>query len=170
MQSKMPSWPVRYNPQTAAFFVQHESNIVNATPERVWSWLIRLTFWQHWYPLCVRARLLNSNDVDLSANCRFTWSHSGLAMLSEVRQFEDNKLLSWEDRFLNYPCCYHQWYLEKTPEGTRVTVEESAVGAFALLYSLTGRSFAQENKVWMDKLKENASSDKHPLNLKNYII
>ena len=108
----MINWPEGRQPGRSAVHVKNEIEVA-ATPEAVWSWLVRASAWPEWYS--------NSHDVmieggarDLSAGSAFHWKTFGLSLRSRVEEFVPNQRLSWTADGTGVHA-YHSWLIEGRP-------------------------------------------------------
>jgi len=145
-------FPDRY--ATASVRVRNEIAI-DASPERVWAWLIRATGWPAWYP--------NSSDVrieggasDLSAGARFTWRTFGVRVRSTVREFEPFQRIAWDGAGTLLDV-YHAWLIEPRGSGSWVLTEENQNGLAARAQALILPNRMREgHDVWLAALKAQA--------------
>lgn len=144
-------WPARFDPRVAPIHVRNEIDIA-APAEGVWQLLIAAADWPTWYS--------NASDVaiegaqrTLSAGARFRWRTFGVALVSEVAEFEPPHRLAWTGRGAGVDV-YHAWLLTDTAEGTHVLTEESQYGALARVdRALRPHRMETFHQVWLESLR-----------------
>jgi hypothetical protein len=142
-------WPSRMEPGRARIHVSNELTI-EATPERLWGWLIRAPLWPTWYPHCSNVRL-DDGARDLHPNATFHWSTNGAPLATRVTDFEPHTYLAWTavNPFIT---AHHAWRLEKTPAGTHVTTEETQRGILTIAAFRIKPMMLRVHQTWLERL------------------
>jgi uncharacterized protein YndB with AHSA1/START domain len=149
-------WPERYAPDRVAAKVRNEIAI-SATPDIVWSWLVRARAWPSWYS--------NSRDVDIAGGAAelthgasFRWRTFGVLVTSTVREFVPHERIAW-DGTATLLDVYHAWLIELRPGGCWVLTEEHQNGLAARAQALfmPNRMHAGHDD-WLKRLKACAES------------
>jgi hypothetical protein len=112
--------------------------VINAAPQKVWQVLTDINNWPTWQPNVSKA-ILNGT---LQPGTTFYWKADGFKLRSTLHTVQPAAYLGWTGNSMGL-FAIHNWTLEETPQGTRITVEESMEG-------LLGRLF----KKYMNKMLE----------------
>ncbi len=118
------NWPTYFEPSASPIFVHNEIEI-NATPEKVWAILVDAKEWKSWYN---GAGDVEAMDVaKLETNTKFSWRNLKMNVLSEVQQYEPNKLLAYTVKAKGVDT-YHVWAIVPTPTGCKIITQETQHG------------------------------------------
>src|SRR4051812_25545500 len=101
-------WPKGMEP-TACPVALRTERVIDAPPERVWSWLSRADLWSDWFAGAHQVRW--SGGPDLAVGTTLRWRMSGNAAHAVVHRCRPNELLEWEGGGLGVRA-YHAWRLE----------------------------------------------------------
>jgi len=125
-------WPKGFGPGEAPIHVVNRIETETA-PEIVWRRLIHAAGWPDIYA--------NASDVaiegggaDLFAGARFNWKTFGVALRSEVKEFEPDSRIAWLAKGTGVTA-YHAWLIVPVGTGCAVLTEETQYG----LVSRVGR-------------------------------
>ena len=125
-------WPEAFAPGEAPIHVVNRIETETA-PEIVWRRLIHAAGWPDIYA--------NASDVaiegggaDLFAGARFNWKTFGVALRSEVKEFEPDSRIAWLAKGTGVTA-YHAWLIVPVGTGCAVLTEETQYG----LVSRVGR-------------------------------
>jgi hypothetical protein len=141
-------WPKGFAPDEAPIHVVNRIETATA-PEIVWRRLIHAAGWPAIYA--------NASDVaiegggaDLFAEARFTWKTFGVALKSEVKEFEPETRIAWLAEGIGVTA-YHAWLITPTVGGCTILTEETQYG----LVSRVGRLlFPTRMERWHQKWLE----------------
>ena len=141
-------WPKGFAPDEAPIHVVNRFETATA-PEIVWRRLIHAAGWPAIYA--------NASDVaiegggaDLFAGARFTWKTFGIALKSEVKEFEPETRIAWLAEGIGV-IAYHAWLITPTSGGCTILTEETQYG----LVSRVGRLlFPTRMERWHQKWLE----------------
>ncbi|WEJ99124.1 MAG: hypothetical protein P0Y59_19600 [Candidatus Sphingomonas phytovorans] len=141
-------WPKGFGPAEAPIHVVNRLDSATA-PEIVWRRLIHAAGWPAIYA--------NASDVaiegggaDLFAGALFTWKTFGVALRSEVREFEPETRIAWLAKGIGVTA-YHAWLIVPTASGCMILTEETQYG----LVSRAGRLlFPTRMERWHQKWLE----------------
>jgi uncharacterized protein YndB with AHSA1/START domain len=155
------NWPVGTEPQGAAVFT-HNAVKSTATPEQVWSLLIRAADWPRWYPNSWSV-LLPGGAVDLSREMIFGWTTFANAVTSRVEVFEPPHRLEWA-WWRAGGHGYHRWSVAPASGGgTRVVTEETHRGRTPkLLAPALQPALALSHEIWLRELARRAPRQASP--------
>ena len=141
-------WLKGFAPDEAPIHVVNRIESATA-PEIVWRRLIHAAGWPAIYA--------NASDVaiegggaDLFAEARFTWKTFGIALRSEVKEFEPETRIAWLAEGIGVTA-YHAWLITPTARGCTILTEETQYG----LVSRVGRLlFPTRMERWHQKWLE----------------
>lgn len=156
-------WPEDYRPAATAVHVRNEI-LIAASPERIWAWLIRASFWPDWYENA-KDVVIDGHVADLSPGVRFYWKTFGLAIKSVVGKFEPFQHLGWTGIGVGMDV-YHGWLLEPVDGGTHVLTEENQNGLAARAQSvLAPNRMHTYHQIWLEGLKRKSEQGPPPASL-----
>ena len=145
------AWPERYATERAAVHVSNHISI-EATPDRVWPWLVRASAWPSYYPNAKDVRIDGGADA-LSPDAHFTWKTFGVKVSSTVREFELNERIAWDGAAVLLDV-YHVWLIEPRGSGCWVLTEENQNGLAARAQAvLMPRRMFDGHQLWLERLK-----------------
>lgn len=141
-------WPKGFGPAEAPIHVVNRIDTAT-TPEIVWRRLIHAAGWPAIYA--------NASDVaiegggaDLFADAHFTWKTFGIALKSEVKEFEPETRIAWLAKGIGITA-YHAWLIVPVGTGCTIVTEETQYG----LVSRVGRLlFPTRMERWHQKWLE----------------
>lgn len=146
-----PHWPPALAPGQAALFSHNEVE-VNASCARVWSVLIDAPHWPDWYSNA-RDVTIAGGTSQLALGSHFNWRTFGVAVQSEVLEFEPFSRLSWQGRTQGMTA-YHTWRLDSLPGRCHVVTQETNDGPAALALRRDKPDAIHEGHVlWLAQLK-----------------
>jgi hypothetical protein len=149
-------WPHHYQPFNCPIHVRNELGI-QATPEVVWTWLIRASLWPEWYSNSANVKFLAGSPPDLALGSRFRWKTFGVTIESTVFEFIPVERVAWDAHAPGVDA-YHAWLLRKTSDGCHVLTEETQHGLLARLGNLFMPSrMSRLHQVWLEGLSERAA-------------
>ncbi|MDB5705146.1 MAG: hypothetical protein JWN66_2262 [Sphingomonas bacterium] len=142
------NWPKGFAPGEAPIHVVNRIETRTA-PGVVWQRLIHAAGWPAIYA--------NASDVaiegggsTLFAGARFTWKTFGIALNSEVKEFEPETRIAWVAIGIGVTA-YHAWLITPTEAGCTILTEETQYG----LVSRVGRLLFPSRMVrWHQKWLE----------------
>lgn len=144
-------WPSHFAPHNCPIHVRNEL-AMSATPDKVWTWLVRATLWPTWYVNASHVRILQGNGSDLAFGTKFRWKTFGVTITSTVLEFVPHKRIAWDARALGLEV-YHAWVLQPTAEGCHVLTEETQHGWLARLGKLfMPNRMHQYHQIWLESL------------------
>lgn len=130
--------------------VQAKEIIINASPEKVWQTLINIQSWAEWNKRIKKTNLQDKIEVGSS----FTWKTNGSKIKSKIHSFKPYKILGWQGKAFG-ASAIHNWYLEPTENGTKVSVEESMEGwIINLMKKKMNEKLADDMVYWLEQLKK----------------
>ena len=160
-KSDQINWPAGFEPENCPVHV-HNEIYVSSSPETVWAWLIRAQLWPTWYPNSANVKFLTGALPDLALGTTFRWKTFGVTIKSTVLEFVPYERLAWDGHGTGLSI-YHAWLIRGTAEGCFVVTEESQHGWLARLgKAARPKRMEQMHQVWLEKLKEKASSGLPP--------
>ncbi len=149
-------WPAGFEPDVAALYVRNERTM-HAPIESVWAWLVAAPRWNSWFPNAKNVKL-PAGATTLVAGMPFTWSQTGIALRTEIREFEPRKRIAW---YAESPLikAYHTWDLQTAGDVTRVITDETQNGVMPVLVKpiLKPRMLAVHDK-WLELLERQAAN------------
>jgi uncharacterized protein YndB with AHSA1/START domain len=156
-QSFEIQWPDYNHPQNCSIHVRNELDI-DATPERLWAWLIHATLWPTWYKHAANVISLNGAGSSLEMGSTFSWRTMGITVKCTVVEYVANERIAWTGRAYGIDV-YHAWVLTPLTSGCNVLTEETQRGFLAGL----GRMFLpakmhKAHQLWLECLQDKARS------------
>lgn len=149
-------WPNHFAPRNCPIHVRNEL-VMSSSPERVWAWLVRATFWPTWYVNAAKVRILQGNDSDLALGTKFRWKTFGVTITSTVREFIPHERIAWDAHAIGLEV-YHAWVLQPTPQGCHVLTEETQHGWLARLGELfMPNRMHKYHQLWLESLARQSS-------------
>jgi uncharacterized protein YndB with AHSA1/START domain len=133
-------WPAELSPADCPIMLRNE-RVIDAPPERVWSWLARADVWPDWF---AGMRNLRVPRGELGVGTRVRWWMMGAPAHATIRRMRENELLAWEGGGPGARA-YHEWRLERVGDKTRVISSETARGAIATLLPSVMRGILQRS-------------------------
>ena len=149
-------WPSGFEPPVAKLYVRNERTMY-APLEAVWAWLIAAPRWTSWFPSATNIKL-PAGATTLAAGMSFTWSQSGVALRTQIREFQPHKRIAW---YAESPLikAYHTWDLQGDGAVTRAITDETQNGLLPVLGKpiLKPRMLAVHDD-WLERLERQAAS------------
>ena len=134
--------------------VQKKEIIIHATPDKVWQVLTDIESWNNWNERIKRPKI----QGELKVGNAFTWETNGSRIKSVIHTFIPHKILGWQGKALG-ATAIHNWYLEPTEKGTKVSVEESMGGwIINLMKKKMNEKLAEDMSFWLKQLKQACES------------
>lgn len=153
-------WPADLRPEGAPVWSRNEL-VIEASPEAVWSVLLRAGDWPSYYANA-RDVMIEGGAQELSADAVFTWRTFGIGVQTQVTAFEPARVLAWRgDSWLGRG--FHTWLFEPVPEGCRLVTEEVQRGWLpwvARAYLRPG--LLRWHQRWLEGLADQACGRKGP--------
>ena len=144
-------WPDSARPERATIHAFNES-YTPATPEAVWSWLVRARDWPTWYDNCRALSFDAGEGPDLAPGRRFRWTTFGVRVATRIEEFEPPYRLAWRGTAFG-SSGYHAWLLERHAGRTRIVTEETQRGVIPFLGQLYLRgAIVRQHQRWVDAL------------------
>ncbi|RPD99138.1 polyketide cyclase/dehydrase [Aureibaculum marinum] len=129
--------------------IQSKEIVINATPEKVWQILTNIDGWSEWNERIQQSSLKGG----LKVGNIFTWKTNGSKIKSKIHTTIPNKMLGWEGKTFGARAI-HNWFLQPTENGTKVSVEESMEGwIINLIKKKMNLKLADDMTHWLEKLK-----------------
>ncbi len=155
------AWPVGFKPDEARIFVRNALE-VEAAPAVVWAWLVRARLWPTWYPHAKDVVVLDPPGGDLEAESRFTWATGGIALRTQVREYEPERRIAW---FASSPLilAYHGWNITPTVRGCLVVTEESQRGPVTFGSLFVKPQMLRMHQTWLEELARKAREGLPPV-------
>jgi len=155
MSPSLAHWPPYATPQGATIYAYNETTS-SATPEALWSWLVRAADWSTWYANCKRLRFQDSPGPDLYPGCRFRWTTFGVPVSTVVDEFEPPLRLAWSGTAFG-STGYHAWTLLPQGSQTRIVTEETQRGVIPRLGRwILQREIVRQHQLWVEALARRA--------------
>ena len=121
-------WPADYAPAACPIHVVNRLE-TSTDPALIWSRLIAAPRWPEIYANASDVKIAGGAER-LSADARFTWKTFGVALKSEVREFEPETRIAWLAIGLGVRA-YHAWLITPTATGCVILTEETQHGFVA---------------------------------------
>ena len=125
-------WPKGFGPGEAPIHVVNRIETETA-PEIVWRRLIHAAGWPAIYANA-RDVAIEGGGADLFAGALFSWKTFGVALRSEVKEFEPDTRIAWLAKGVGVTA-YHAWLITPVGTGCSILTEETQYG----LVSRVGR-------------------------------
>jgi uncharacterized protein YndB with AHSA1/START domain len=136
-------WPAELSPAACPITLRTE-RVIDAPPERVWSWLSRPDVWPEWFQGAHAVRA--TGGCKLSVGARVRWWMMGAPAHATIRRVREPDLLAWEGGGPGARA-YHEWRLKRVGDETRVMTRvissESARGLLATVFPSLLRAILQ---------------------------
>ena len=150
------SWPDGFAPDVAKLYVRNERTM-HAPIAAVWAWLVAAPRWNSWFVNATNVKL-PSGATTLASGMPFTWSQTGIALRTEIREFEPMRRIAW---YATSPLirAYHTWDVQTDGTITRVITDETQNGFMPTLGKpiLKPRMLAVHD-TWLELLERQAAS------------
>jgi Polyketide cyclase / dehydrase and lipid transport len=154
MNSSAIRWPDRYSPKNSPVHVTNDLTMA-APAETVWEVLIRAADWSSYYANASKVKV-EGGGADLFAGARFTWKTFGVALQTQVTEFEPFERIAW---LATAPMieAYHAWLILPAAGGCHMITEETQHGPAARVGRLIfpGR-MERWHQRWLEGLAERA--------------
>lgn len=121
-------WPRGFEPDASPVHVINRIESTTA-PQIVWRRLINAKGWPAIYENASNVKV-EGGGADLFAGARFTWKTFGIALESEVKEFEPETRIGWLATGLGVQA-YHAWLITPTAAGCTILTEETQHGLVA---------------------------------------
>ncbi len=154
LTSRFTQWPQDLSPERVPVVVVNEIETA-ASPDMVWSILIRAAEWPSWYPRSSSVAIADGSP-DLRAGVRFRWRTFGVDFRSVVEEFEPCRRIAWRSHGRGVSA-YHAWEIVAREGRTIVRTEETQAGLLARLGKLLfhGRT-ERGHQIWLEELSRRA--------------
>jgi uncharacterized protein YndB with AHSA1/START domain len=146
-------WPDGFDPEKADLF-SHNSLVINASCEQVWSRIVDAAKWPQWYPNSKDVKFVSRGPV-LQNGSVFRWTTFDLPLESRINEFVPYSRIGW----FGYapgavPSFYHTWYLMQQNSGCLVVTEEAGRGVDAAHLRQADESLMHRgHDLWLATLK-----------------
>ena len=146
-------WPDGFDPAQADLF-SHNSLVINASCQRVWSHIVDATKWPKWYPNSKEVTFISNGPI-LQSGSVFRWTTFGLPLESRVNEFVPYSRIGW----FGYPpgavpSFYHTWYLVQQGTSCLVVTDEAGRGSDAAHLRQADESLMHRgHDLWLATLK-----------------
>jgi uncharacterized membrane protein len=132
----------------------HETILIHAPIEKVWAIQSDLENWPSWQADVQSIQL----DGELKEGTVFRWKAQGLTSTSILKVVAPPNQIGWTGNSMGMKAV-HIWHFEATPDGTKVTTEESLSGWLTRLLALFDKNFLQKSMAKsLTTLKERVES------------
>ncbi|WCM26256.1 hypothetical protein NDN01_19950 [Sphingomonas sp. QA11] len=118
-------WPKGFGPTEAPIHVVNRIETGTA-PEIVWRRLVHAAGWPAIYANASDVAI-EGDGADLFAGARFTWKTFGVALKSEVKEFEPETCIAWLAKGIGVTA-YHAWLIVPAASGCSILTEETQYG------------------------------------------
>ena len=147
------SWPKDFTPADAGYF-SHNTIIIAAPLDIVWSQLVAARGWPEWFFLCKEVVLDNGRDA-LTEGASFRWITSAAQVKCTIDQFVPKNRLTWYGAAPGKPASvYHAWHLSAVGDACHVVYDEVVTGDTAALERAKRRGrLHQSHDLWLAALK-----------------
>jgi Polyketide cyclase / dehydrase and lipid transport len=123
-------WPQGFDPSKADLF-SHNSLLIHASCEKIWSHIVDATTWPSWYPNSKNVQIMGGASK-LASGTVFRWQTFGIDLESRVNEFVPYARIGWYGYAPGAePTFYHTWYLKPQGEACIVITDEVGKGADA---------------------------------------
>lgn len=130
--------------------IQKKEIIIDVPPKKVWEVLTKIENWDKWNHRIKHPK----TGGKLEDGGTFIWTTNGSKIQSEIHTFIPFETFGWKGKTIGAKAI-HNWYLESTENGTRVTVEESMEGwIIALMKKKMNKILSEDMIYWLDQLKK----------------
>jgi hypothetical protein len=146
-------WPQGFDPSKADLF-SHNSLLIHASCEKVWSHIVDATTWPSWYP--------NSKNVQITGGASkldsgrvFRWQTFGIDLESRVNEFVPYTRIGWYGYAPGAePTFYHTWYLKPQSAACMVITDEVGKGGDAKKLRQTDEGLMHRgHDLWLATLR-----------------
>jgi hypothetical protein len=138
----------------AAPVLAHHEIEITAPLDEVWQLHVDVNAWTSWQKDITAASIEGAFEVGNS----FRWSSYGLEVTSTIYAITDHARVLWGGTGAGITGI-HEWRFAETPDGVRVTTDESFAGQPVEADATTMQSMLDASLVsWLDHLKKAAES------------
>jgi hypothetical protein len=150
----LTGWPEGTHPRESSVFA-HNEVLIDASPQRVWDWLVDAGYWSRWY-FNAAGVTIDSGGKTLRRHSLFSWITFGVRITSRVHVYDPPCSIGWL-WWRTGARGYHGWLLEPVGSGCRVVTEESQQGFIpATLGFLLQPALSWAHGHWLSKLAREA--------------
>lgn len=120
-------WPQGFDPSKADLF-SHNSLLIHASCEKIWSHIVDATTWPSWYPNSKNVQITGGASK-LDSGTVFRWQTFGIDLESRVNEFVPYTRIGWYGYAPGTePTFYHTWYLKPQSAACMVITDEVGKG------------------------------------------
>jgi uncharacterized protein YndB with AHSA1/START domain len=120
-------WPLGFDPSKADLF-SHNSLLIHASCEKIWSHIVDATTWPSWYPNSKNVQI-TGGAAKLDAGTVFRWQTFGIDLESRVNEFVPYSRIGWYGYAPGAePTFYHTWYLKPQGDACMAITDEVGKG------------------------------------------
>lgn len=154
-------WPEEFRPEVASFHAVNELQM-DADPANVWEWLRRPSLWPTFYGNSRFVKHLEGPWPAVEPGSRWRWFTFGVAVSSEIVEFEPTERLAWSAKELGARG-HHAWVLTPNESGTLVHTEETQRGwGVAVVKPVMSRLMVRYHQRWLEGLARVAAEGPPP--------
>ena len=146
-------WPQGFDPFKADLF-SHNSLLIHASCEKIWSHIVDATTWPSWYPNSKNVQITGGASK-LDSGTVFRWQTFGIDPESRVNEFVPYARIGWYGYAPGAePTFYHTWYLKPQSDACMVITDEVGKGADASKLRQTNEGLMHRgHDLWLATLR-----------------
>jgi hypothetical protein len=146
-------WPQGFDPSKADLF-SHNSLLIHASCEKIWSHIVDATTWPSWYPNSKSVQITGGASK-LDSGSVFRWQTFGIDLESRVNEFVPYTRIGWYGYAPGTePTFYHTWYLKPQGEACMVITDEVGKGGDAKKLRQTDEGLMHRgHDLWLATLR-----------------
>jgi uncharacterized protein YndB with AHSA1/START domain len=146
-------WPQGFDPSKADLF-SHNSLLIHASCEKIWSHIVDATTWPSWYPNSKNVQITGGAS-NLDSGTVFRWETFGIDLESRVNEFVPYARIGWYGYAPGAePTFYHTWYLKPQSAACMVITDEVGKGGDAKKLRQTDEGLMHRgHDLWLATLR-----------------
>jgi uncharacterized protein YndB with AHSA1/START domain len=146
-------WPQGFDPSKADLF-SHNSLLIHASCEKIWSHIVDATTWPSWYPNSKNVQITGGASK-LDSGTVFRWQTFGIDLESRVNEFVPDARIGWYGYAPGAePTFYHTWYLKPQSDACMVITDEVGKGGDAKKLRQTDEGLMHRgHDLWLATLR-----------------
>ena len=146
-------WPQGFDPSEADLF-SHNSLLIHASCEKIWSHIVDATIWPSWYPNSKNVQI-TGGAPKLDSGTVFRWQTFGIDLESRINEFVPYGRIGWYGYAPGAePTFYHTWYLKPQSAACMVITDEVGKGGDAKKLRQTDEGLMHRgHDLWLATLR-----------------
>jgi Polyketide cyclase / dehydrase and lipid transport len=146
-------WPQGFDPSKADLF-SHNSLLIHASCEKIWSHIVDATTWPSWYPNSKNVQI-TGGAPKLDSGTVFRWQTFGIDLESRINEFVPYARIGWYGYAPGAePTFYHTWYLKPQSAACMVITDEVGKGGDAKKLRQTDEGLMHRgHDLWLATLR-----------------